>query len=157
MKPFEKTSHHSRKISKSAAQGKMPGIHRRFQAVMQLMSNTYQLGIIIQSDYLHLSRSIVAMAGTYGNLYRGLSKITMTRDLLAQISLFPVNLALDRFSIKKKGNSQPAHRWGVTCLGDSYSSPPINTEIFIAVMKPPVSVSIGHGERSFVTALLPLK
>ncbi len=90
------------KLLKALRREKMPGVHRRFQAVMQLMSNTYQLGIIIQSDYLHLSRSIVAMAGTYGNLYRGLSKITMTRDLLAQISLFPVNLALDRFSIKKK-------------------------------------------------------
>ncbi|PID44738.1 MAG: protein kinase [Proteobacteria bacterium] len=90
------------KLLKALQRERLPGLHRRFQAVMQLMSNTYQLGIVIQGDYLHLSRSIVAMAGTYGNLYRGLSKITMATDLVSQVALFPVNLLVDRVNIKKK-------------------------------------------------------
>ncbi|PIE42964.1 MAG: protein kinase [Gammaproteobacteria bacterium] len=97
------------KVVKTLGKEKIPGIHRRFQAAMQLMSNTYQLGIVIKGDYLHLSRSIVAMAGTYGGLYQGLSKMTMTTDLLAQVALFPVNLVIDRLSVKKKAyQKQPA-------------------------------------------------
>ncbi|MFD2230636.1 AarF/UbiB family protein [Alkalimarinus sediminis] len=76
------------------------GLHRRFQASLQLMSNTYQLGIVMQSDYLHLSRSIVAMAGTYLNMYDGVSKLTMAVDLLKDLSLFPANLIKDRVSLK---------------------------------------------------------
>lgn len=77
------------------------GLHRRLQTIMHLMSNTYQLGIVLQSDYLHLSRSIVAMAGTYVNMYKGMSKVTMTVDLLKDIGLFPVNYARDRFVLKR--------------------------------------------------------
>lgn len=77
------------------------GLHRRFQAALQLMSNTYQLGIVMQSDYLHLSRSIVAMAGTYLNMYNGVSKLTMTVDLIKDLSLFPANLLKDRLSLKR--------------------------------------------------------
>ncbi|WP_232465115.1 AarF/UbiB family protein [Oleiphilus messinensis] len=89
------------KVIRALREERMEGVHRRLQCVMQLMSNTYQLGIVIQSDYLHLSRSIVAMAGTYGNLYKGMSKITLARDLFTQMTLFPVNLAVDRLRNKK--------------------------------------------------------
>lgn len=78
------------------------GIHRRLQASLQLMSNTYQLGIVMQSDYLHLSRSIVAMAGTYLNMYNGVSKLTMTFDLIKDLSLFPANLLKDRLTLKSE-------------------------------------------------------
>ncbi len=88
-------------VIRTLSKERMPGIHRRLQTILQLMSNTYQLGVVIQSDYLHLSRSIVAMAGTYGNLYKGLSKLTMARDFFTQVTLFPVNLAMDRLSIKR--------------------------------------------------------
>ena len=46
----------------------VPGLHRRLQNIMHLMSNTYQLGIIIQSDYLHLSRSSPQWRVLYGAL-----------------------------------------------------------------------------------------
>ena len=78
------------------------GLHRRLQAALQLMSNTYQLGIVMQSDYLHLSRSIVAMVGTYLNMYKGVSKLTMTVDLIKDLSLFPFNLVKDRFSLRNE-------------------------------------------------------
>jgi predicted lipase len=88
-------------VLRTLSKERMPGIHRRLQTILQLMSNTYQLGVVIQSDYLHLSRSIAAMAGTYGNLYKGVSKLTMARDFFTQVTLFPANLALDRLSIKR--------------------------------------------------------
>ncbi|MCH8499548.1 MAG: phosphotransferase [Marinobacter sp.] len=76
----------------------MPGLHRRLQTSMQLLSNTYQLGIVIQSDYLHLSRSFVAMAGAYMNIYDGLPRSIMIRDTLKSLLLFPVNLGRTRIS-----------------------------------------------------------
>ncbi len=72
------------------------GWHKRLQAVMHLLSNTYQLGIIVQSDYLHLSRSLTAMAGTYLNLYDGLPRTQLFMDLGAGIALFPYHLTKDR-------------------------------------------------------------
>ncbi len=76
----------------------LPGLHRRMQTSMQLMSNTYQLGIVIRSDYLHLSRSFVAMAGAYMNIYDGLPTSVMLRDTLKSVALFPINLGLTRLS-----------------------------------------------------------
>lgn len=76
----------------------LPGLHRRMQTSMQLMSNTYQLSIVIRSDYLHLSRSFVAMAGAYMNIYDGLPRTIMLRDTLKSLVLFPVNLGLTRLS-----------------------------------------------------------
>lgn len=72
------------------------GVQRRLQAALQLMSNTYQLGIVVQSDYLHLSRSLVAMAGTYANLYKGMSPVVLARDLMTDVALFPVNFVRER-------------------------------------------------------------
>lgn len=45
------------------------GLRVRVSTAMQLLSNTYQLGMTIHSDYLHLSRSVAAMIATYANLY----------------------------------------------------------------------------------------
>ncbi len=72
------------------------GLQRRFQVILQLLSNTYQLGIIVQSDYLHLSRSLSAMVGTYLNLYDGVSKTTLFTDLGKGLALFPYHLARDK-------------------------------------------------------------
>ena len=74
----------------------VPGLHRRLQSIMHLMSNTYQLGIIIQSDYLHLSRSLTAMAGSYLALYDGLPRTRLFADLASGLLLFPARLLSDR-------------------------------------------------------------
>ena len=79
-----------------------PGLQRRLQTAAHLASNAYQLRIVLQSDYLHLSRSIMAMGGTYANLYKGLSPVTMARDLAMDLSLFPVNLARERFMRRRR-------------------------------------------------------
>ncbi|MDX1453753.1 MAG: AarF/UbiB family protein, partial [Oleiphilaceae bacterium] len=72
------------------------GFQARLQTALQLMSNTYQLNITIKSDYLHLSRSLFAMAGTYGNLYQNMSQWTLLRDLLSGTVSFPVRYSLQK-------------------------------------------------------------
>jgi len=74
----------------------MPGLRRRLQTALHLMSNTYNLGLVVQGDYLHLSRSLVAMAGTYAGFYKGLSPLVLARDLTIDIARFPLVLARDR-------------------------------------------------------------
>ena len=72
------------------------GLQQRLQTAVHLMSNTYHLGLTIKSDYLHLSRSLFAMAGTYNNLYRGLSGWTMARDFALDVALFPVKYTFNQ-------------------------------------------------------------
>ena len=72
------------------------GVRQRLQTAIHLMSNTYQLDMTIKSDYLHLSRSLFAMVGTYNNLYKNISGWTMTRDLLTDVALFPFRYTYNR-------------------------------------------------------------
>lgn len=58
------------------------GLSQRVSMAIQLLSNTYQLGITIQSDYLHLSRSVTAMLATYANLYSDEKRLTVTKELI---------------------------------------------------------------------------
>lgn len=86
-----------------------PGLQRRLQAAAHLISNTYQLKLVLQGDYLHLSRSLMAMGGTYGNLYRGISPLVMARDLTLDLSLFPLKLARERLnSVRHSATRLPA-------------------------------------------------
>ncbi|TVP54957.1 MAG: AarF/ABC1/UbiB kinase family protein [Halomonadaceae bacterium] len=82
------------------------GLQRRLQTAAHLISNTYQLKLVLQGDYLHLSRSLMAMGGTYGNLYRGLSPLMMARDLGIDLSLFPLNLLRERLYAARHSSPQ---------------------------------------------------
>jgi len=82
-----------------AKEGK-EGALKRLQAIAHLLSNSYQLGIIIQSDYLHLSRSLSAMIATYLNLYDGLPKSALLVDLGKGIALFPLKYMKDRLQTR---------------------------------------------------------
>lgn len=86
----------------------VPGLHRRLQSIMHLLSNTYQLGIVIQSDYLHLSRSLAAMAATYMALYDGLPRTQLATDLTLGIAQFPYRLAKDKLKLEWRHMQQ---RW----------------------------------------------
>ncbi len=81
----------------------MEGMHRRFQVALQLMSNTQQLGVVIDKGYLHLSRSFFALSGSYSSLYEGLPKSTMAMDVLGSFGRFPAKLALDRIRTRGRG------------------------------------------------------
>lgn len=77
------------------------GLHRRIQVVLHLMSNTQHLGLVVKSEYLHLSRSIAAIAGTYVNLYKGIPKIFLCVDSVRTITQLPVSLVLDKVADKQ--------------------------------------------------------
>ncbi len=86
------------------------GLHRRGQTVLQLMSNTQQLGVVIRKDYLHLSRAIFAAAGSVGALYEGAPASRLALDLLAGGLKFPWMLARESLSggIRRTGVLGPA-------------------------------------------------
>jgi len=74
----------------------MAGLHRRLQVVFHLMSNTQHLGLVVKSEYLHLSRSIAAIIGTYLQLYKDVSKFYLFFDSVKTLTQFPVSLVLDK-------------------------------------------------------------
>jgi len=74
------------------------GLNDRLHTAVHLMTNTYQLDLTIKSDYLHLSRSIFAMVGTYNNLYNNLSGWTMARDLASDVALFPFKYIFNKLT-----------------------------------------------------------
>ena len=77
--------------------GGMAGLHARGQAVLQLMSNTQQAGLVIQRDYLHLSRALFAAGGSFGSLYEGDSKTLLLRDLGVTLLRLPLTATNDLF------------------------------------------------------------
>lgn len=86
------------------------GLQQRLQAAAHLASNAYQLRLVLQSDYLHLSRSLMAMGGTYANLYRGLSPLTMARDFVVDVGRFPLRLFSRRLGRRRRAVSTlPSH------------------------------------------------
>ena len=91
------------------------GFQRRLQTALHLMSNTYQLGLTIKSDYLHLSRSLFAMAGTYNNLYQGVSGWTMAKDFVLDVASFPFKYTLNQISA-------PSFKVDKQSLGDAKSA-----------------------------------
>lgn len=82
--------------------GGWKGLHRRGQAVLQLMSNTQHLGLVIRSDYLHLSRSLFSAAGSYASLYEGTSRLALWRDLVMGLGRFPWMLTRDKVDVRAR-------------------------------------------------------
>lgn len=74
---------------------------KRANALMQLMSNTQQLGLVVRSEYLHLSRSIGAMVGTMGSLYKDVPRYHAIKDIVVTTNSFPARLLQD-FLLSKK-------------------------------------------------------
>lgn len=74
------------------------GFRFRLQTAVQLMTNTYSLDMTIKSDYLHLSRSLFAMVGSYNNLYKDISGWTMARDFMSDVAMFPLRYAYNRLT-----------------------------------------------------------
>ena len=72
--------------------GGVAGLHRRGQAVLQLMANTQQTGMVLKRDYLHLSRAVMALAGSYGTLYEGDRGGLLLRDLGRVVLRLPLML-----------------------------------------------------------------
>jgi len=77
--------------------GGMAGLHARGQTVLHLMSNTQQAGLVIQRDYLHLSRALFAAGGSFGALYEGDSKRLLLRDVSRTLLRLPLTATHDVF------------------------------------------------------------
>jgi len=71
------------------------GLHRRGQAILHLMSNTQSLGLVLASDYLHLSRAILAAIGSVGALYEGDSRRVVIKDVLRGLIRLPISASRD--------------------------------------------------------------
>ena len=74
---------------------------QRANTLMHLMSNTQQLGLVVRGEYLHLSRSLVAMIATLGNLYDGVPRYRALADILITVNSFPARLLQDFLRSKK--------------------------------------------------------
>lgn len=72
------------------------GLHRRGQTALHLMSNTQSLGLVVISDYLHLSRSLFAAIGSFGSVYAEGPKLRLLQDVLFGVGTLPVTLLQDR-------------------------------------------------------------
>ena len=69
------------------------GLTRRLELAINLATAISRQGIVIRSDYLHLTRSLTAMTGSYLGIYRGLPRIALFQDILQVLLQFP---ALER-------------------------------------------------------------
>lgn len=81
-------------------QGGFSGLHTRGQTIMHLASNTQQLGLVVRSDYLHLSRSLFAAVGSFASLYADSNRMTLLLDILGGLTGFPWRLAKDRMDVE---------------------------------------------------------
>jgi len=78
---------------------------KRANTLMQLASNTQQLGLVLRGEYLHLSRSLAAMIATLGGLYEGVPRYRALADIVITVNTFPARM-LQEFLRGKKADFQ---------------------------------------------------
>ncbi|WP_420426570.1 AarF/UbiB family protein [Algiphilus sp.] len=105
----------TRNLVSELRRGGYDGLRRRGQAILHLMSNTQHLGLVVRSDYTHLSRALMAAAGSFGSLYEGVPKRTLVRDLLSGVLRLPLLYSRDRIrneviDLRRRLAFQPAAR-----------------------------------------------
>lgn len=105
----------ARTLLRELREGGTAGLHRRGQAILHLMSNTQHLGLVIKGDYTHLSRALMAAAGSFSSLYEGTSKRRLMMDLLAGLLRMPLTYSRERvrgeiYDLRQRLASQPAAR-----------------------------------------------
>ena len=95
--------------------GGLASLHRRGQAILHLISNTQHLGLVVRGDYTHLSRALMAAAGSFGSLYEGVPRRRMLRDLAGSVLRLPLLYSRDRVrnevrDLRRRLALQPAAR-----------------------------------------------
>lgn len=68
------------------------GLIGRVDLAMRLASGLARQGVVIKGDYLHLSRSIAAMIGSYMSIYSGLPRSAMLKDAIQVSWRFPLSV-----------------------------------------------------------------
>lgn len=87
------------------------GWRRRAQLLGQLASNTQQLGLVLQPEYLHLWRSVGALLGTLASLYQGVPQRRIAADLALVSGLFPARVLRDAWHAGPEAIREPIAAW----------------------------------------------
>lgn len=65
------------------------GLTRRLELAINLATTISRQGIVIRADYMHLTRSLTAMIGSYLGIYRGLPRMALAQDIAQVLLQFP--------------------------------------------------------------------
>jgi ubiquinone biosynthesis protein len=65
------------------------GLIKRAELAINLATAISRQGIVIRSDYMHLTRSLTAMTGSYLGIYRGLPRMALIQDITQVMLQFP--------------------------------------------------------------------
>jgi ubiquinone biosynthesis protein len=67
---------------------------KRVELAIDLATAISRQGVVIRSDYLHLTRSLTAMIGTFLGIYRGVPRALLLQDILQVCLQFPTRESL---------------------------------------------------------------
>lgn len=70
------------------------GLKKRIEVALNLLANLSRQGIPVRGEYLHLSRSLSAMTGSFLGLYQGLPQRDLIQDLMTVWFSFPAKAGL---------------------------------------------------------------
>jgi predicted unusual protein kinase regulating ubiquinone biosynthesis (AarF/ABC1/UbiB family) len=65
------------------------GLVSRLELAINLATALSRQGIVVRGDYMHLTRSLTAMVGSYLSIYRGLSRVVLVQDIMQVLVQFP--------------------------------------------------------------------
>ncbi len=65
------------------------GLLKRLELALHLATAIGRQGIVIRAEYLHLTRSLTAMSGSYLGIYRGLPRRMLVQDIAQVLIQFP--------------------------------------------------------------------
>ena len=65
------------------------GIKQRLDLALGLGAVMSRQGIVVNAEYMHLSRSVAAMLGSYLGIYSGVSRLALAQDAMLVMCRFP--------------------------------------------------------------------
>ena len=74
------------------------GLTSRLELAVNLAAALSRQGIVVRGDYMHLTRSLTAMVGSYLSIYRGLSRVALAQDIVQVLLQFPALESLRQLS-----------------------------------------------------------
>ena len=74
------------------------GLANRLELAINLATALSRQGIVVRADYMHLTRSLTAMVGSYLSIYRGLSRVALVQDIVQVLVQFPTLEGLRQLS-----------------------------------------------------------
>ncbi len=65
------------------------GLLKRLELALNLTTALTRQGVVVRSDYMHLTRSLMAMLGSFLGLYEGLPRAALAQDVVQVLLRFP--------------------------------------------------------------------